>query len=180
MPTNIELKAYCKNKEKIRKILLSIGAKSNGTYQQTDTYFHSKSGKLMLREENNENNLIHYIREDKKGAKESKVNIYPTTLNSTLKEILEKTVGTACIVVKTRENYFIDNVIFHIDTVDGLGDFVEIKAMDDANCISIEKLYKQCNQYIKELEINAKDLISESYSDLLQRNNLFSQILVDE
>lgn len=180
MPTNIELKAYCKNKEKIREILLSIGAESNGTHQQTDTYFHSKSGVLMLREENNENNLIHYIREDKKGAKESKANIFPTTLNSTLKEILEKTIGTACIVVKTREIYIIDNVNFHIDTVDGLGDFVEIKAMDSDNSIPIEKLYEQCNQYIKTLEINAKDLISESYSDLLQQNNLFSQILVDE
>jgi adenylate cyclase class 2 len=178
MPTNIELKAHCKNKEKIREMLLSIGAESNGTHQQTDTYFHSKSGILMLREGNNENNLIHYIREDKKGAKESKVNIYPSTLNSTLKQILEKTIGTACIVVKTRENYIIDNVIFHIDTVDGLGDFVEIKAMDSD--IPIEKLHEQCNQYIKVLEINAKDLISESYSYLLQQNNLFSQILVDE
>lgn len=180
MPTNIELKAYCKNKMKIREILLSIGAERNGTHQQTDTYFHSKSGILMLREGNIENNLIHYIREDKKGAKKSQVNIYPTALNSTLKEILEKTIGTACIVVKTRENYFIDNVIFHIDTVDGLGDFVEIKAMDSDRSIPIEKLHEQCNKYIKDLEINMKDLISESYSYLLQQNNLFNQILIDE
>jgi adenylate cyclase class 2 len=180
MPAKIEFKAYCKNKEKIREILLSIGAESNGIDHQTDTYFHSKSGKLKLREGDIENNLIHYIREDKKGAKESQVNTYPTTPNSTLKEILEKTIGTASIVVKTREIYLINNVKFHIDTVNGLGDFIKIEAMDTDGSIPVEKLQEQCNYYIKTLEINAKDLISESYSDLLQRNNLFSQILVDE
>lgn len=180
MRTNIEIKAYCKNKEEIRKILLSIGAESNGTDHQTDTYFHSKSGRLKHREGNIENNLIHYIREDKKGAKKSQANLYSTTLNSTLKEILEKTIGTACIVIKTREFYSINNVKFFIDTVDGLGDFVEIKAMDSENSVPTEKLHEQCNHYIKTLEINAKDLISGSYADLLQQNNLFSQILIDE
>ncbi|MDM8160521.1 class IV adenylate cyclase [Labilibaculum sp. K2S] len=180
MPTNIEFKAYCKNKEKIRKILLSIGAECCGIDHQTDTYFHSKSGTLKLKEGSIENKLIHYIRENKKGSNESRVHLYLTSPDSTLKEILEKTVGTRSIVEKTREIYIINNVTFHIDTVIGLGDFVEIKAKEGDGNISNEKLQEQCNQYIKTLEINAKDLISESYSDLLQQNNLFSQILVDE
>lgn len=180
MPTKIEFKAYCKNKEKIRELLLSIGAESKGTDVQTDTHFHSKSGTLKLREGQIENNLTHCIKEDKKGVQKIQVNTYPTTPDSTLKQILEKSIGTSCIIHKTREIYFIDNVKFHIDIVSGLGDFVEIEAVDTDGSIPIEKLKEQCNHYIKILEINAKDLISESYSDLLQRNNLFNQILVDE
>ncbi|PKQ66104.1 hypothetical protein BZG01_12135 [Labilibaculum manganireducens] len=180
MPTNIEIKAYCENKEKIRKILLSIGAGCNGTDHQTDTYFHSKSGILKFKEGSIENMLIHYIREDKKGSNESQVHLYSTNPDSTLKEILTQTLGTRSVVEKTREIYAIDNVTYHIDTVKGLGDFVEIIAKNNDGSISIDKLREQCNQYIKILEINAKHLISESYSDLLQQNNLFSQILVDE
>ncbi|PKQ65477.1 hypothetical protein BZG02_00270 [Labilibaculum filiforme] len=180
MQTNIELKAYCKNKDKIREILLSIGAIYKNIDSQTDTYFHSKSGILKLREGANENKLIHYLREDKKGASESQVNYYSSEPNSGLKVILEKTVGTKCIVKKTREIYSIGNVNFHIDTVKYLGDFIEIEAENKNGSISKEKLQEQCNLYIKTLEINAKDLVSESYSDILQQNNLFSQILVDE
>lgn len=180
MPTNIELKAYCRSKEKIREILLSIGAECKGVDHQTDTYFHSKSGTLKLREADTKNNLIHYTREDKKDSNESKVTIYQTLPNSSLKEILEKTIGSKCIVGKAREIYFIDNVEFHIDTVKGLGNFIEIEAINVDGSIAIEELQKQCNHYIKILEINAKDLVYESYSDLLQQNNLFSQILIEE
>lgn len=180
MPTNIKFKAYCKNKEQIRKIILFNGAKYIGTDQQTDTYFTSKSGSLKLREGIIENKLIHCYKENKSGFKINKLSLYPITPNSSLKEILEKTIGTKSVVTKTREIFSIDNVNLHIDTVNGLGDFIEIETTDSNGSITNEKLLEQCNHYIKQLEINAKDLVSKSYSDLLQQNNLFNQILVDE
>jgi predicted adenylyl cyclase CyaB len=180
MPLNIEIKAYCKNQNKVREILKTNKADYKGTDHQIDTYFNSKSGRLKLREGNIENNLIHYIRENQKGSKESKVSLYKTTPESNLKQILEKCMGTNCIVDKQREIYFIENVKFHIDTVKDLGTFVEIEAIDTNGSISKDKLQEQCNYYIKLLEINANDLISVSYSDLLQQNNLFNQILVEE
>jgi predicted adenylyl cyclase CyaB len=180
MPTNIEIKAYCKNQDKVRKILIDNDADFKGTDHQTDTYFDAKKGRLKLREGNIENNLIHYIREDKAGSKQSSVSLYQTNPESELKEILTKSLGTSCVVDKQREIYFIENVKFHIDNVKDLGTFVEIEAIDTDGKISKERLQEQCNYYIKLLEINAKDLISDSYSDLLQRNSLFSQILIDE
>lgn len=180
MPTNIEIKAYCKNQDRVRSILNENGADFKGTDHQTDTYFDAKKGRLKLREGNIENNLIHYIREDKAGSKQSSVSLYQTNPESGLKEILTKSLGTSCVVDKQREIYFIENVKFHIDKVKDLGTFVEIEAIDTEGKISKEKLQEQCNYYIKLLEINAKDLISDSYSDLLQRNSLFSQILIDE
>lgn len=180
MPLTVEIKAYCKNQDRIREILLASNADYKGTDHQIDTYFHAKSGRLKLREGKIENNLIHYFREDKKTSRESKVNLYKTQSDSNLKEILEKSMGTRCVVDKKREIFFIDNVKFHIDNVEGLGKFVEIEAIDSDGNIPKEKLQEQCNYYIKLLEINAKDLISQSYSDLLEQNKLFNQILVEE
>lgn len=180
MPTCTEVKAYCKNKQRTKEILLSNSAKLQAIDHQTDTYFHSKTGRLKLREGNIGTHLIHYIREDQKACKKSKLIIYESKADSSLKEILEKTVGKKCVVNKIREIYQIENVIFHIDSVKGLGDFVEIEAMDDNETIPSEKLQEQCNHYIKLLEINAKDLLVESYSDLLQQNQLFNQILIEE
>lgn len=180
MPTNIEIKARCKNQDKVREILKAHQADYKGTDHQIDTYFDVKRGRLKLREGNIENNLIHYLRENKKGSKESKVSLYKTQADSSLKEVLEKSIGSKCVVDKQREIYFIENVKFHVDTVKDLGTFVEIEAIDTDDSISKEKLQEQCNYYIKLLEINAKDLISESYSDLLQQNSLFNQIFIEE
>ena len=180
MPLTVEIKAFCKNQDRVRNILKINNANFKGVDHQIDTYFHSKSGRLKLREGKIENNLIHYIREDTKTSRESKVSLYKTHSNSNLKEILEKSMGSQCVVEKRREIYFIDNVKFHIDNVKGLGKFVEIEAIDTNGKIPKQKLQEQCNFYIKLLEINAKDLISQSYSDLLQQNSLFSQILVEE
>ncbi|NOU59393.1 class IV adenylate cyclase [Marinifilum caeruleilacunae] len=180
MPITVEIKAHCKNQDRVREILLAHNAEFKGTDRQIDTYFHAKLGRLKLREGKIENNLIHYFREDKKTSRESKVSLYKTDPESSLKEILEKSMGTRCVVDKEREIYFIDNVKFHIDNVNGLGKFVEIEAIDTDGSIAKDKLQEQCNYYIKLLEINAKDLISQSYSDLLQQNSLFNQILADE
>jgi predicted adenylyl cyclase CyaB len=71
------------------------------------------------------------------------------------------------VVRKKREIYFIKNVKFHIDEVDGLGNFAEIEASDLYADIPKEELQKQCDSYLKELKIKEEDLISVSYSDML-------------
>lgn len=180
MPINIEIKAHCRDLNKVRDILISENAESKGTDHQTDTYFNSNKGRLKLREGNIENNLIHYERENTEGSKESKFTLYKTEQNSNLKAILKIALGNKCVVEKDREIYFIDNVKFHLDTVKGLGTFLEIEASNKDNNLTKDKLQEQCNLYIKLLQINAKDFISDSYSDMIQRNNLFSQILIDE
>jgi predicted adenylyl cyclase CyaB len=85
----------------------------------------------------------------------------------TLKELLTKSLGIKGVVRKKREIYFIKNVKFHIDEVDGLGNFAEIEASDLYADIPKEELQKQCDSYLKELKIKEEDLISVSYSDML-------------
>ena len=71
------------------------------------------------------------------------------------------------IVDKKREIYFIKNVKFHIDTVENLGTFIEIEAIDIDDSIGKDKLQTQCQEYMKLLDISENDLISCSYSDLI-------------
>ena len=81
--------------------------------------------------------------------------------------------GVLVVVDKKREIYFIENVKFHLDTIEGLGTFMEIEAIDYENNIGMDKLQAQCQKYISLFEIPDTDLISVSYSDLIleQRSN---------
>ena len=164
---NVEIKARCGDQEKIRKILRECGANFKGADHQIDTYFNVSNGRLKLREGNIENFLIYYERENIAGPKQSNVTLYATAPRSSLKRILEKVLGVSVVVDKMREIFFVENVKFHLDCVQGLGAFVEIEAIDRDGAIGKEKLRAQCNHYLELFEIKEKDLLRESYSDLL-------------
>jgi len=165
---NIEIKARCGDQDSVREILRSRNARFIGEDHQVDTYFNVESGRLKLREGNIENSLICYNREDTEGPKQSNVVLFRTEPNSPLKEILTKSLGIKVVVDKRREIYFIDNVKFHIDLVEGLGTFVEIEAIDEDGQIGKEKLQEQCHTWMNLFGISKDDLLAVSYSDLLQ------------
>lgn len=164
---NVEIKARCDDPDFIRAILKERNAVFKGVDRQRDTYFNCPNGRLKLREGEIENCLIHYSREDQAGPKESLVTLYETEIGSSLKEALSKALGVLAVVEKRREIYFIGNIKFHIDVVDGLGSFVEIEAIDSAGEIGREKLQRQCEAYIERFKIDPDDLIDRSYSDMV-------------
>lgn len=164
---NIEIKARSRDQEHVRSILQSKDADFKGIDHQIDTYFKVNNGRLKLREGNIENHLIHYTRENTSGPKQSDITLFSSDSGSSLKDILTKACGILIIVDKKREIYFIDNVKFHIDTVKGLGTFVEIEAIDSDESIGKEKLLEQCQFYMNLFEIDEMDLIDVSYSDLM-------------
>lgn len=167
---NVEIKARCNHPEKIREVLNQNNAWFKGKDHQIDTYFKIEKGRLKLREGNIENSLIHYQRENRKGPKQSHIQLYRSHKDDGLKEVLLKALETLVVVDKQREIYFIDNIKFHIDQIQGLGSFVEIEAIDETGEIGLEKLNQQCEQFIHLFEIEPGDLISESYSDMILNN----------
>ena len=172
---NIEIKARCANPQAIRDILREKGADFRGTDHQTDTYFNVERGRLKLREGNIENALVYYEREDQEGPKQSHVTLYPSASGSALKEILAKSLGILVVVKKEREIYFIENVKFHLDTIDGLGTFVEIEAIDKDGTIGKDRLLAQCQSYLALFMVSPNDLVAVSYSDLLLQKREKSQ-----
>jgi predicted adenylyl cyclase CyaB len=167
MHLNVEIKARCSEPQKVRDFLESRGAEYKGLDHQIDTYFRVANGRLKLREGNIENCLIFYERSNKEGPKDSEVVLCSSTPGSSLKNILLKSCGSLAVVDKKRHIYFIGNVKFHVDEVEGLGSFCEIEAIDKQGNIGRDKLLQQCNEYMQLLSIRESDLISCSYSDLL-------------
>jgi len=164
---NIEIKARCTNPDRIRTILQGHNADFKGTDHQIDTYFEVPEGRLKLRQGTIEQNLIFYRRPDSKTPKPSDINLVPAEHPDKLHALLDNALGTKVVVDKKREIYFIGNVKFHIDEVKKLGSFVEIEAIDEDGSIGEAKLRKQCQKYLDLFEIEEKQLIAKSYSDLL-------------
>ncbi len=167
MHLNVEIKAKCSNPQRIREILESRGAEYKGLDHQIDTYFRVPKGRLKLREGNIENALIFYERSNQDGPKDSKVILYSSSPGSSLKDTLLGACGALVVVDKQRHIYFMENVKFHVDLVEGLGSFCEIEAIDKTGDIGRDRLLQQCQDYMKLLGIPKTDLISCSYSDLL-------------
>jgi predicted adenylyl cyclase CyaB len=167
MPVNIEIKARSADPSFIREWLLSQKALFKGTDLQSDTYFHVPKGRLKLRQGNIENNLIFYERPDQSGPKQSDFSITPVNDPTGLLTVLSNALGVWITVQKKREIYFLENVKFHIDEVEGLGSFIEIEAGDLYADIPVEQLRVQCDHYLNVFGIRSEDLIDRSYSDLL-------------
>ena len=167
MPLNIEIKARSNRLDEIRELLRSWGARELGTDHQTDTYFHCPKGRLKLREGNIEHSLIHYERPDQEGPKRSEVSLYhPKEPGPELKEVLTQAFGVWKTVKKAREIFFVENVKIHLDTVDGLGTFVEIEAIDRDGNIGELRLLQQCEEMMAAFSIEPADLLAQSYSDM--------------
>ncbi len=165
--TIVEIKARCTQAQRVRDYLRAHGADRRGIDHQADTYFRVPHGRLKLREGRIENALIYYERADQESAKQSHVLLTKTQPDSALKAQLTQALGVLVVVKKRREITFIDTVKFHIDSVEGLGQFVEIEAIDKEGTIGQEQLLTQCQSFQAGLGIQPHDLVAESYSDLL-------------
>lgn len=164
---NIEFKAVANNIEAHEEKLLSLKPTFIGEDHQKDTYYDVEIGRLKLREGNIENALIWYQRDDIAGAKQSDILLYKHAPDEALKQILVKLHGIKIVVDKIRKIYFVGNVKFHFDRVEGLGTFIEVEAIDSTGEIGIEKLKEQCAFYINFFDIKEADFMHKSYSDMM-------------
>jgi adenylate cyclase class IV len=165
---NVEIKARSGRLAQIRAWLHGQQAEHRGTDHQVDTYFQVPTGRLKLRQGEIEQNLIFYQRPDQAGPKPSQVHLYhPEGPAEDLLALLSASLGVWQQVRKTRDIYFIDNVKFHLDEVEGLGTFVEIEAIDIQGDLGADYLRAQCDRYLEWLHIQPQDLVEQSYSDLL-------------
>ena len=93
--------------------------------------------------------------------------LYKTAPNASLKTVLTNALGIKVVVDKKRAIYFIENIKFHIDVVEQLGNFVEIEAISEDGTMPESQLLAQCKTYMKLFGISDTDLIDVSYSDML-------------
>ncbi len=165
--TNIEFKAKVHDLESYEEKLKTLHPEFIGVDHQIDHYFNTKNARLKLRAGSIENALIHYERPDTNDVKKSEVILYKHAPDDALKNILTAQLGIKVVVDKIRKIYFIGNVKFHFDLVQDLGTFIEVEAINFGNRFTIEQLQAQCDHYFNFLELEKKDLIAKSYSDLI-------------
>ena len=137
--------------------------------EQTDTYFHVPGGRLKLREESGEHaqhKLVFYNRADESGPKECDYDLLPVANPEATRSLLAKALGVRVVVAKQRTVYFHKNVCIHLDTVRGLGHFLEFEAVM-APGEPGEHGEPLVKKLMHEFGISEHDLINVSYCDMM-------------
>jgi adenylate cyclase class 2 len=165
---NLELKARDRDPSRSLRACGELGAEDKGTLIQRDTYFEAARGRLKLREEPDATaHLIAYERPDSLGHKESRYRLIEVGEPAELREALAAVLGIAVVVTKARRLFIFEGVRIHLDSVDGLGDFIEFEgvAADGEDPGSFANLLADLR---RSFGIRDDDLLRESYSDLLR------------
>jgi predicted adenylyl cyclase CyaB len=164
---NIELKVYCADLGPARAVARQLGATEAGVLCQVDTYFRVPAGRLKLRQADpGPSQLIFYRRLDQAGPKASEFDVVPVAEPDRLRALLAAALGTLVEVHKQRELWLLDNVRIHLDTVEGLGTFIEFEVLVDATHPE-PGCWAQARQLMASFGLVEADLIAGSYADLL-------------
>ena len=130
MPSNIEIKARLADLPRTRGLVAAINNTPPQTLRQRDTFFRCATGRLKLRETGaGQAELIFYSRPDVAAAKQSDYEITPVADPVSLKSVLRRALGVTHVVEKTRVLYLVGQTRVHLDSVDGLGDFLELEVV---------------------------------------------------
>ena len=162
---NVELKATDPDPERSLAVCRDLGAEDRGILVQRDTYFRVGDGRLKLREETPGGAaLIQYHRSDRPEARESRYRIAPVEDGAALRETLDAALGTLVVVDKQRRLLLWEGVRIHLDTVEGLGSFLELEgvAPEDSD-LSAE--HDRVAQLSEALGLDESRILADSYSD---------------
>jgi homotetrameric cytidine deaminase len=162
---NIELKAIDPDPARSLATCRELDAEDRGVLRQRDTYFRTRSGRLKLREEEPGGaTLIQYDRPDAARARESRYRLSRVPEPDVLRASLDEALGTLVVVDKKRHLFLWQGVRIHLDTVAGLGSFVELEGVAPADSdLSAEE--EKVAHLREALDIG--EILTDSYSDRL-------------
>jgi homotetrameric cytidine deaminase len=164
---NVELKARDPAPDRSLERARALGAEDRGELRQRDTYFAAPRGRLKLREqEPGGAELIAYERPDGAQARESRYRIAPVADPAALREALDAALGTVAVVEKRRHLLVWEGVRIHLDRVEGLGDFVELEGVADADS-DLAREAELVARLRDELGIADDAIEATGYADLL-------------
>jgi len=175
MPNNIEIKARVAEREPTLKLIESVADDAPTTIFQWDTFFRCSSGRLKLRDFGNETGqLIAYHRPDTDAPVVSDYAISETHSPAELRAVLESSLGISGEVKKTRQLYKVGRTRIHLDSVEGLGNFLELEVVLGAEEEQSAGVL-EAQQLMQALNIAEADLISCAYVDLLTKHSEFAE-----
>lgn len=168
---SVEIKARCRDRERIRLLLMESEAVFRWEHEQSDIFYNVPRGRLKLRRCGDTSLLIAYSRPDVAGPKLSRLDLCPVGDPESLDRVLRSTLGVRTIVRKLRALYTHENVRIHLDRVNGLGDFVEIEVLGKSGRDNVRELRAVCGHWMEKLGIEPVDLVDCAYADLPERDS---------
>ena len=135
---NREIKAFCPDFAPVRLSLSEAGAVFVEVKAQTDYFYHLPgesdgigTRRLKLRTEGGQYQIIYYYDRQENGARTSRYRLWNVE-DPGIKEMLDAALGVRVVVLKSRELWRKDNVVFNLDTVVDVGQIfeVEVQAVD--------------------------------------------------
>lgn len=162
---NVEYKAELRDPALARTLAGNLRALPVETLRQTDTYFRVPDGKLKKRETVGfPTEWVFYARPSRARAKLSNFTIYPEAMAKARFGAMPLPAWVT--VVKTRELWTYDGVRIHLDTVAGLGTFIEFEAL-----ICPERSLQRAHELVEMLRKHFGPAMGEpiacGYADLL-------------
>ena len=111
--------------------------------------------------------MIAYERPNLAEQRESRYRIVEVDQPDELVAVLSGALGVKAVIAKERRLFLWQGVRIHLDQVDGLGHFIEFEAVApaDSGLLHAETRIKALR---RELEVDAADVIGESYCDLAE------------
>ena len=162
---NVELKALDPDPARSLAVCRELGAEDKGILRQRDTYFRTRSGRLKLREqEPGGATLIQYDRPDAAQARESRYRLTAIDEPDELRASLAAALGTLVVVDKQRHLLLWEGVRIHLDSVDGLGSFVELEGVAPPESDLSDEQEKVAR--LREA-LGIEEVLTDSYSDRL-------------
>lgn len=146
-----ERKFRCDNTKQVRKTLAENGFVTASSKHQQDTYF------LVGAEDTQGNRTYLRVREDKQKSvfsldfhvvldndttKETEVEV--SDADNTISILQEIGHEIVCVVDKKRDTYDRDDVTVTIDSIGGLGEFVEVEVVSNDKDAAIQKIEEVC------------------------------------
>lgn len=163
---NLEIKAHVTSLGPVRARLRRLpGAALHARIRQTDWYFRVPSGRLKLRVvgARRDGELIAYLRPDKAAARTSEFQRLPAPDAAGTRRLLDRMFGPRACIRKRRDVWLCENARIHLDTVDGLGRFIEIEVVVTEGMPQARALMKELREV---LGIRPKDLVAGSYGNM--------------
>ena len=167
MASNIEWKARVHDPARQRELAEQIAGRPPELLDQIDSFFPAVHGRLKLRRlAADQGELIHYIRPDQPGPKQSAYSIVRTDQPDALRDLLAQSLGFLGEVRKRRWLYLVGQARIHFDEVDGLGTFLEVEVvlLLDQSAVDGERIAEEMR---RRLEVREEDLVATAYVDLL-------------
>lgn len=131
-------------------------------------YFTVPRGGLKLREEHpGRPHLIQFERASKPQQRESRYRIAEVDAAEVLRAALTAAIGTTVVVCKTRRLFLWRQVRIHLDTVERLGNFIEIEAVAPPGSDLAEE-YALVQTLRERLGITDERLVAHGYAEQLR------------